>query len=229
MSCTLPLTGCRLPKALEALSELDRSSQSDALAANVHQGVPMTAAHANEEGADLINFKCFGSKRDLKTAGSALPHVASPVGSGHRTPPSPTTQVREVARVLQDETYDAAHRAETARATRRATLSPTCSSPLGRHHEMPRLHEHRAARAQYAQRVGQGPGLDDRGRARLTRRSPDPPRGMRKVRQKWFWRGTDALTIEIQQPLQAGGISKRVYRRKVRAKRNGSRLVSATR
>ena len=33
------------------------------------------------------------------------------------------------------------------------------------------------------------------------------PRGMRKVRAKWFWRGTDQATIEIQKRLQATGMT----------------------
>ena len=41
----------------------------------------------------------------------------------------------------------------------------------------------------------------------VNKKIPDLPRGMRKVREKWFWRGTDALTIEIQKRLQAGGMS----------------------
>lgn len=41
----------------------------------------------------------------------------------------------------------------------------------------------------------------------VNRKIPDLPRGMRKVRNSWHWRGTDALTKEIQQRLQSLGIS----------------------
>lgn len=83
---------------------LTRESKNDALAANIDQGVPMPAADATEEGADLVNFDCHGSKQ---TAGLALPHVASPtpIESGERTFASPATQVREPCRLLQDQTY----------------------------------------------------------------------------------------------------------------------------
>ncbi|SEA49688.1 tyrosine recombinase XerC [Variovorax sp. YR216] len=41
----------------------------------------------------------------------------------------------------------------------------------------------------------------------VNRKIPDLPRGMRKVGSKWYWRGTDGLTKEIQQRLQAAGMS----------------------
>ena len=41
----------------------------------------------------------------------------------------------------------------------------------------------------------------------VNKKIPDLPRGMRKVGPKWYWRGTDALTIEIQKRLQERGMS----------------------
>ena len=41
----------------------------------------------------------------------------------------------------------------------------------------------------------------------VNRKIPDLPRGMRKVRKSWHWRGTDRLTKEIQKRLQSLGIS----------------------
>lgn len=41
----------------------------------------------------------------------------------------------------------------------------------------------------------------------VNRKIPDLPRGMRKVGDRWYWRGTDALTKEIEGGLKAAGIS----------------------
>lgn len=41
----------------------------------------------------------------------------------------------------------------------------------------------------------------------VNKKIPDLPRGMRKVGAKWYWRGTDALTIEIQRRLKERGMS----------------------
>lgn len=43
----------------------------------------------------------------------------------------------------------------------------------------------------------------------VNRKIPDLPRGMRKVGNVWYWRGTDELTKEIEKRLREGGMSMR--------------------
>lgn len=43
----------------------------------------------------------------------------------------------------------------------------------------------------------------------VNKKIPDLPRGMRKVGQVWYWRGTDGLTKEIEQRLKAAGLAMR--------------------
>lgn len=43
----------------------------------------------------------------------------------------------------------------------------------------------------------------------VNKKIPDLPRGMRKVGAVWYWRGTDALTKEVEQRLKDAGIGSR--------------------
>lgn len=57
-------------------------------------------------------------------------------------------------------------------------------------------------------------------------RIPDLPRGMRKVGAAWYWRGTDALTKEIEAKLREAGVSMRCGDTPVKARLWWERHIS---
>jgi integrase len=52
----------------------------------------------------------------------------------------------------------------------------------------------------------------------VNRKIPDLPRGMRKVGDVWYWRGTDALTKEIEAKLREAGLRMRCGKTPVQAR-----------
>lgn len=60
----------------------------------------------------------------------------------------------------------------------------------------------------------------------VNRKIPDLPRGMRKVGRYWYWRGTDALTKEIEAKLRAAAVGMRCGETPIQARLWWERHIS---